>query len=315
MAPDRQSTDAAAATAAVTDMHDVVVRKAHDLDATPAKKTLASGKVTAEPEITRRDVHTASSINAQRRYSRVNPEDSNLVRQAAINRSVVKGKGPAQIKPTDSSSFASSKPVLVRAPSTGPGMKRKTKIRVGSESPQLPTLESFSIQDILNSIGPEADASIEAIAEICGRSKMSLAEEHGSHRPPHVQLVTTGSSPAESLPSMRLEPVSEVDSNGPHTRSKSRFLKLANVIGDGETVPADATAAISNVTSHAHLKHMNTRQDESLAAPASTPLFSQVSAWLRRSIPGNEVAEISRSDGGIEDSLRSMLSDTDSIRS
>lgn len=314
MTPDRPSADAAAATA-LTNMHDVVVQKVHDLDVAPGQKATNSKFATPEPEITRRDVHTASSISAQRRHYKANPKETNLAHQAAIRRSAVKGKDSAQIIPLESSSAANSKPVLVRAPSIKTDMKRKTKTRVGAESPQLPPLESFSIQDILTSIGPEAEASIDAIAEICGRSKMSLADEHSSHRPPHVQLVTTGSSPAESLPSMRLEPVVEATSVGPQSRSKTRSLNLARAFPDRETAVGSTTAATSNVTSQAQAKVMKQTRNETSAEPAPAPLLSQVLAWLRRSTPGNEAASTSDRDTRVENTLRSMLSDTDSMRS
>lgn len=314
MAPDRQSADAAATTA-VTNMHDAVVQKAHDLDVAPEQKALDSKIASTEPEITRRDVHTASSMSAQRRYHKANPKESNLAHQAAIRRSAVKGKESAQSNPPASSSAPISKPVLVRSPSVKTDMKKRTKTRVGAESPQLPPLESFSIQDILTSIGPEAEASIDAIAEICGRSKMSLADEHSSHRPPHVQLVTAGSSPAESLPSMRLEPVMEATLVGPDTRSKTKSLNLARAFPDRETVSGSATAAISNVTSQAHAKVTKPTSDDTLAQAAPAPLLSQFLAWLRRSTSGNEATNTSDRDIRVENTLRSMLSDTDSIRS
>ena len=313
MTPDHQRADAAAATA-VAHMQDTVIQKAHDLDVAPGQKALTKGIATAEPEITRRDVHTASSINAQRGYSRANPKETNLAHQAAIRRSVVKGKDSAEISPLESSSAASSKPVLVRALSTQVDMKKKTRSRVYADSPKLPPLESFSIQDILTSIGPEANASIDAIAEICGRSKMSLAEEHSSHRPPHVQLQPTDSSPAEFIPSVRLDPVVEVNSIGPHTRSKARLLKLANAFYDGEMVSGDATTAISNVTSQVQAKGTKYRRDDTSTDPAPALLLSQVLAWLRRSPPGNEAADVTDRDTRVKNTLRSMLSDSDSMR-
>lgn len=314
MAPDRQSADAAAATA-VTNMHDVVVQKAHDLDVARGQEAPTSEFATAKPEITRRDVHTASSITAQRRYNKANPKERNLAHQAALGRSAVKAQDSAQTFPPGSSSGASSKPVLVRAPSIKTDMKKRAKTRAGAESPQLPPLESFSIHDILTSIGPEAEASIDAIAEICGRSKMSLADEHSSHRPPHVQLVATESSPAESLPSTRLEPVVEVTSVGSHTRSKTTSLNLARAFPDTESILGNATAATSNVTSQAQAKFTQPTRDDTSAETAPAPLLLQVFAWLRRSTPGKEAASSSNKDTTVENTLRSMLSDTDGMRS
>ena len=320
MAPDRPCADAAA-NAAADDrgiMHGAAVSDAHDV-AVPSDsgntKTSTSGRATVEPEITRRDVHTASSISAQRRFSKSGVKESSLAHQAALRRSSVKGKGKGATQEhlSKSSSAPTSKPVLVRAPSRT-DMKKKPKTTIDTGSPQLPPLESFSIQDILNTIGPEADASIDAIAEICGRSKMSLADEHGSHRPPHIQ-VNVGSSPAESLPSMRLETVAETASTGPQTRSKSKRLSLANASLSGDPVSSDATAATSNVISHAHNNSYDQRRDEGSSDSVQSPLLSQIFTWLRGSNAGINDANVSDRDPRAARVLRSMLSDADSVRS
>ena len=272
-------------------------------------KTSASGAaVKAEPEITRRDVHTASSINAQRRLSKPAAKEANLARQAAIRRSSTNGKQIGNQNPQY------SKPVLVRASPSKADMKKKPKPTVDTGSPALPSLESFSIHDILASIGPEADASIDAIAEICGRSRMSLAEEHASHRPPHVQLLTAGNSPAESIPSMRLQPVAEAAPRGPHTRSKSRCLALASASRSGEVVSSEATAATSNVTSHAQASNVSPKRKGSSSQSLPAPLLSQIFAWLRRSEVGNETSSIQDRDPRAAQILQNMLSDSNSIR-
>ncbi|MCJ1437609.1 hypothetical protein MMC27_006996 [Xylographa pallens] len=49
----------------------------------------------------------------------------------------------------------------------------------------LPPLSAFSFVDILASIDMDVKAEIDSIAEICGRSKLSLANEYQSHLPPH----------------------------------------------------------------------------------------------------------------------------------
>ena len=295
-----------------------VVKDAHDVDLPEdTNKTSArtSGVASTEPEITRRDVHTASSLNAQPRFPRRSGSSSkqdNLAHQAALRRSSVKGKDVIREGHPESSSATNSKPVLVRAPSKS-DMKKKPKPRVHTGSPKFPPRESFSFQDILASIGPEADASIDAIAEICGRSKMSLAEEHGSHRPPHVQLVSASNSPAESLPSMRLETVTEVPSTGPQTRSKSRSLALANASGD--VISSEATAATSNVTSYAYSNSPNGHGYNGPLESVPSPLLSQIFAWLRRSNLGTEGLIPPERDPGAARILQNVLSDSDSIRS
>ncbi|EEP79024.1 predicted protein [Uncinocarpus reesii 1704] len=49
---------------------------------------------------------------------------------------------------------------------------------------KLPRVQDFGIDGILRAIEPDIQTTLDAIAEICGRSKLSLANEYGSHRPP-----------------------------------------------------------------------------------------------------------------------------------
>ncbi|KAJ5775132.1 uncharacterized protein N7511_000143 [Penicillium nucicola] len=48
----------------------------------------------------------------------------------------------------------------------------------------LPTDKDFSIESILQAIEPDIRGTLDSIAEICGRSKLSLANEYGSHIAP-----------------------------------------------------------------------------------------------------------------------------------
>lgn len=53
---------------------------------------------------------------------------------------------------------------------------------------ELPPLSAFSFSEILAAIDPDVRLSIDKIAEICGKSKLSLANEYGSHLPPQAEL-------------------------------------------------------------------------------------------------------------------------------
>ncbi|MCJ1287559.1 hypothetical protein MMC26_006911 [Xylographa opegraphella] len=94
-------------------------------------------------------------------------------------------------------STSTSAPILVN-PSPFPTMATANSPRASkhlhypaskasSRSPShaLPPLSAFSFADILASIDQDVKAEIDSIAEICGRSKLSLANEYGSHLPPH----------------------------------------------------------------------------------------------------------------------------------
>lgn len=50
--------------------------------------------------------------------------------------------------------------------------------------PPLPSDKDFSIDSILQAIDPDIHGTLDSIAEICGRSKLSLANEYGSHIAP-----------------------------------------------------------------------------------------------------------------------------------
>lgn len=258
--PDRQ-TDDAARTAATSP----VVQKGEN---GPSSSLAAAA---AEPtSVTRRDIHTAFSVNAQRPRTK----EGNLVHQAALRRSAGNSSTPHP--------HPLSQPTLVHPAPPSPAMKKKQAPQNRNASPKIPPPESFSFQDILASIGPDADAAIDAIAEICGRSKMSLADEHGSHMPPQGEV--------DALPMARLETLSETSSNIVQTRSMTRRLR------DGEAVPSSPTAATSDVTSHRHVGgdgHRRSRSSVSL--PAAQSMVPQVLAWLRgskHSGPGQDVGAV-----------------------
>ncbi|KAF2023647.1 hypothetical protein EK21DRAFT_118557 [Setomelanomma holmii] len=59
-------------------------------------------------------------------------------------------------------------------------------------SEQLPSAEDFSFSAILRAVDPEIRDAIDAIAEICARSRMSLADEYDSHLPPQGEITGAG---------------------------------------------------------------------------------------------------------------------------
>jgi hypothetical protein len=52
----------------------------------------------------------------------------------------------------------------------------------------LPSVEDFGIEAILRAIEPDIRSTLDSIAEICGRSKLSLANEYGSHIAPFGEV-------------------------------------------------------------------------------------------------------------------------------
>ncbi|KAF1835350.1 hypothetical protein BDW02DRAFT_568084 [Decorospora gaudefroyi] len=61
------------------------------------------------------------------------------------------------------------------------------------KSEQFPSADDFSFSAILRAVDPEIRDAIDAIAEICARSRMSLADEYDSHLPPQGEI--TGGGP------------------------------------------------------------------------------------------------------------------------
>ncbi|KAL5338128.1 hypothetical protein BJX70DRAFT_217612 [Aspergillus crustosus] len=95
------------------------------------------------------------------------------------------------------SSSLASQPVLVRSYSGGSDDKhgsskmptRRSFLFPGGSNPErrepeLPSDEDFSIDGILRSIEPNIRSTLDSIGEICGRSKLSLANEYESHIAP-----------------------------------------------------------------------------------------------------------------------------------
>ncbi|MCJ1365923.1 hypothetical protein MMC16_005048 [Acarospora aff. strigata] len=80
----------------------------------------------------------------------------------------------------------------------------------------LPAAEVFSFENILQAIEHEAREDVDAIAEICGRSKMSLANEYDAHLPPQGELMASRqgghASMTRSSLNQTLMPVEEASS-------------------------------------------------------------------------------------------------------
>ncbi|KAL4964443.1 uncharacterized protein BDV14DRAFT_77562 [Aspergillus stella-maris] len=121
------------------------------------------------------------------------------------------------------SSSLASQPVLVRSYSGGaddnsasPKMPTGRSFLFGGSSPsnsdqkrrkepQLPSDEEFSIDGILRAIEPNIRGTLDSIGEICGRSKLSLANEYGSHIAPlgEIRAPPGGLLPVEEANSVQ----------------------------------------------------------------------------------------------------------------
>lgn len=57
---------------------------------------------------------------------------------------------------------------------------------------RLPAVDDFSFFGILRAVDPEIRGAIDAIAEICARSRLSLADEYDAHLPPQGEIMNAG---------------------------------------------------------------------------------------------------------------------------
>jgi hypothetical protein len=116
-------------------------------------------------------------------------------------------------KSTSSRTTVTSQPVVVRTysgsrhtsrPGSGfntprslamSGLPHASNLSAGlaaGRSERLPSAEDFSFSAILRAVDPEIRDAIDAIAEICARSRMSLADEYDSHLPPQGEITGAG---------------------------------------------------------------------------------------------------------------------------
>jgi len=94
-----------------------------------------------------------------------------------------------------------SEPVVVHGlPARQPSAVDTIHQRRHAGSAQLPLPSSFRFENIIAAIDtPDFQSSINAIAVVCAKSRMSLADAHDSHRLPHVGDVVSRHRPGRTL--------------------------------------------------------------------------------------------------------------------
>lgn len=116
-----------------------------------------------------------------------------------------------------------SQPVIVRIHSADASAHQNPAPRtqrffsqIMSNKDGLPPVSDFSIEGILAAIEPEIEGTIDAIAEIMGRSRLTLANEYDSHMPPQGEIRATSHSP--------LLPVEEASSSNERLASDNVII-------------------------------------------------------------------------------------------
>ncbi|CRG87348.1 hypothetical protein PISL3812_04365 [Talaromyces islandicus] len=124
-------------------------------------------------------------------------DESTLARRTTALRQLHGNPKPLSRRPRDNkpitgrSSTLASQPVLVRSYSPDADASRSsTNMRSDSQSRrcEMPSVDEFNIEAILQAIEPDIRSTLDSIAEICGRSKLSLANEYGSHIAPFGEM-------------------------------------------------------------------------------------------------------------------------------
>ena len=250
------------------------------------------------------------TVNAQSKQ-RSSQTETNLAHRAALNRlNGVKSQTP----PSNNASTAITQPVLVKAYEAPKSLKDPTmgKRRHSThENLELPSLESFSFQDILKEIDPEIKVSVDAIAEIYGRSKLSLADEYGSHRPPLGDFHALPSPDQAAFPEVsqasRLEPVEE--STPGHSRRHSLAL-VGTSTPTKSSLSGTIVAAIPNTTSVSQQRRQSASASLDSRADTKVALLPYILSWLRNSHPRNYSPSTSGSaDPRALESLHKILGD------
>ncbi|KAL8772840.1 MAG: hypothetical protein Q9209_002185 [Squamulea sp. 1 TL-2023] len=269
------------------------------------------------------DVPHPANSNVHHLAGQTNSIERNRAHEAALRRLTGQdSQSGRKSKTPGCESVASTQPVLVREYSEGSSTSgsprhtnmRSTKRSNGYRSSEMPSLESFSFQDILASIDSDVHVSIDKIAEICGRSKMSLADEYSSHMPPQSDFTIPGLQENGDLMAVsRLDPVEEAlsthedateDSRG--ARSRIARLSLASSgpnHSDLLSAPITATSAVGPQTrSSAIIDNVSNPENRESYVP-------QLFAWIRTSRGDDSRSpQASKRDSGAANALHRILS-------
>ncbi|KAL9114746.1 MAG: hypothetical protein Q9227_001425 [Pyrenula ochraceoflavens] len=159
----------------------------------------------------------------------------------------------------------------------------------------LPPASDFSIEGILNAIQPDIEETIHAIAEIMGRSRLSLANEYGSHMPPQGEIRAQGRIPGENT----LLPVEEASASNERLAADNVIIMDEdNSVVDGSIAGSEAYRMLERLravpyprpqqpaspTSRApnHRPHRSPSSPAILHSPTSTSRSNRPTLFARR---------------------------------
>ena len=289
----------------------------HDAGAAPAR-TSAKRHESVLPEL-RENVNlpspqlqpaeSSNGLASAGQQSSAVATDKSIAHSAALHR--LNGSKTKTLALSQSASTANTQPVLVRAYPTveeDSAMRRSRRNTPLEPTIALPPLSAFSVQDILKEIDQEIAPSVDAIAEIFGRSKLSLADEHSSHLPPQGEIIFPATQEQRevlgAVSNARLEPVEET--TPAHARRQSLALvgSGASAQAKGNAVAATTMASVEPVTG----RPLQITESE---ADTKASLLPYVLSWLRSSNMRNETPSSGSSmDLRAAETLQKILGET-----
>jgi hypothetical protein len=168
---------------------------AHDLTASTSSVPSTTTTLTNTIEPTQSAALRA--LNAPAFQSHASSNSKNKSAKSASSRTTLSSQ-PVVVR-TYSGSRHNSRPSSGRStprlfPSTnGHTMQNPSALStsLAGRSGGLPSVEDFSFSAILRAVDPEIRDAIDAIAEICARSRLSLADEYDAHLPPQGEITDT----------------------------------------------------------------------------------------------------------------------------
>ncbi|KAK8245535.1 hypothetical protein IWZ00DRAFT_322238 [Phyllosticta capitalensis] len=111
--------------------------------------------------------------------------DSSLSSRPVVVRTYSPGSRRSKASASSRSPSSTREPRHSACPSSS---SSSSAMPTGGPPPSLPPTADFSFAGILHAVEPEISGAIDAIAAICARSKLCLADEYAAHRPPHEVL-------------------------------------------------------------------------------------------------------------------------------
>ncbi|ESZ93397.1 hypothetical protein SBOR_6217 [Sclerotinia borealis F-4128] len=113
---------------------------------------------------------------------------------------------------------------------------------------KLPPVEAFSFKGIMDEIKHGVSEDIERIAEICARSKYSLANQHEFHHPPHGsgdRIPQTGTASGADLGVPTLQTVDPDEHSTRHPARSSRGIRRGKSVAYGtlETIMSSSRSS------------------------------------------------------------------------